>query len=90
VSAKYGWKSQFPEFRDTPSSVVRDRLAGVYVDPTPEQLEAWDQSISPLQREVAEIVAADSAVTRYSTLLEYGLPLDFRRPDAVLPRATRP
>lgn len=84
MAARYGWKSAFPEFRDAPPIVVRERLAGTYVDPTPEQVDAWDQSIVPLQREIAEVVAGDTAATSYSTLLEYELPLDFRRPDVVL------
>ncbi len=84
MPARFGWKSAFPEFRDTPPNVVRERLAGAYVDPTPEQVDAWDQSIGPLQREIAEVVAGDAAAVSYSTLLEYELPLDFRRPDVLL------
>ena len=84
MTANTGWKSAFPEFRDASARVVRDRLAGTFVDPTPEQIVAWDSSIGPLQHEVGEIIAGDPRASGYSTLLEYELPLDFKRPDAIL------
>lgn len=82
--ARYGWESDFPAFRDAKPSVVRDRLAGFITDASPEQIKAWDDSIPPLQREVGEVLLRDSLARRYTTILEYELPMEFRRPDAVL------
>lgn len=53
-------------------------------DVTPEQIGAWDDSIRPLQAEVTEILVEDPTASAYSTILEYELPLESRRPDVIL------
>jgi hypothetical protein len=77
----------FPDFRDTPARQIRDRLVGFASttgDVDAAQIRAWDASIPPLQREVAEVLARIRAAREFSTLLEYELPLESRRPDVVL------
>jgi hypothetical protein len=82
-TARYGWASSFKDFRGTPPSVVRGSLADFIRDASPEQVRAWDESIPPLQGEVAELIDADERASEFSAILEYELPLEFRRPDVV-------
>jgi hypothetical protein len=82
--APYGWASYFPDFRETPTAVVRRRLVEFLPDSSREQIAAWDESIPPLQREVGEVLVSTRQATEYATILEYQLPLNHRRPDIVL------
>lgn len=83
-SPRAGWHSDFNSFRTAAPRVVRARLCDFVRDASPEQIRAWDASIPPLQSEVGEIVDCDSSAPRYTTILEYELPLESRRPDVVL------
>lgn len=82
--ARYGWESDFPEFRSTQPSIVRERLESFLVDSSPEQVRAWNEAIPPLQREVDEVLLRDKLAKQYSAILEYELPMESRRPDVVL------
>jgi len=82
--ARFGWQSDFPDFRSTPYPEIRDRLQSFVRDASPEQLRAWRDSIPPLQREVNEVLVRDVLARGYSAILEYELPLESRRPDVVL------
>ena len=82
--ARYGWGSDFPTFKATPPSVVREALKSFLVEPSPEQVRAWSESIPPLQHEVSEILSCDVAANGYSAILEYELPMEARRPDVIL------
>jgi hypothetical protein len=82
--ARYGWESDFPTFREALPSVVRERLHAFVADATPEQIRAWTEAIPPLQTEIEEVLATSSLAARYSTILEYELPMESRRPDVVL------
>ncbi len=79
-----GWSSTFPTFRETPAPYIRDSLARFLPDVSFQQLDAWDDSIGPLQGEVSEVLSRDPAAGEYSAILEYQLPLEHRRPDAIL------
>ncbi len=79
-----GWESDFPTFSGAQPSVVRERLGSFVSDATPEQVRAWSDSIPPLQEEVQEVLDRDRLARDYSAILEYELPLESRRPDAVL------
>ena len=79
-----GWASSFPEFRSTPAIRIRGSLQDFLRDVSAEQVRAWDLSIPPLQREVGEVLLDDAMATDYTAILEYELPLEFRRPDVVL------
>jgi hypothetical protein len=81
--ARYGWESDFPRFRETSPRYICHSLSEFVPDASPEQVRAWNDSIPPLQREVAEVIEADQAAAKYSTILEYELPLEFRRPDVI-------
>jgi hypothetical protein len=82
--ARYGWESGFPQFRETPSGIIRERLAAFITDASEEQQRAWRDSIPPLQREVAEVLVRLQRAEAFSAILEYELPLESRRPDVVL------
>jgi hypothetical protein len=81
--ARYGWESDFPKFRETSPRYICDSLKASIQDASPEQIRAWHDSIPPLQREVGEVLQLNSAASKYSTILEYELPMEFRRPDVV-------
>jgi len=78
-----GWNSQFPYFQTTPSKFIREKLEAYIKDAGPEQIRAWDESIPPLQSEVGEILQVDHYAPSYSTILEYSLPMESRRTDAI-------
>lgn len=82
--ASYGWESDFPSFRSTAPSVIRERLAEFVSDASEEQRRAWQDSIPPLQHEVEEVLHRDFLAARYSAILEYELPMESRRPDVLL------
>jgi DUF2075 family protein len=82
--ARHGWVSPFERFRDSPLHTIRARLRDFITDASPEQIRAWDDSIPPLQREVAEVIDARQDAAAFSTILEYQLPLELRRPDVIL------
>ena len=82
--ARYGWESDFPEFRSAEPAEIRKRLHSFVRDASPEQIRAWGDSIPPLQREVDEVLVRDVLAKQYSAILEYELPLESRRPDVLL------
>jgi hypothetical protein len=82
--ARYGWESDFPHFASTPSRTICRSLAEFVREVSAEQERAWTDGVPALQREVREIVTVDQSANTYSAILEYELPLEFRRPDAVL------
>lgn len=82
--ARYGWGSSFPEFSDEKPLRIREKLASFVSDASKEQIRAWDQSIRPLQSEVREILDKIQASKHYYTVLEYELPMESRRTDAIL------
>jgi hypothetical protein len=82
--AGHGWASDFPAFRETPAIQIRGSLQAFLRDAGTSQIRAWDLSIPPLQREVSEVLLAERLAPEYTAILEYQLPLEFRRPDVVL------
>jgi len=84
AEAHYGWSSSFPTFHAAEPRVVRGRLQDFLPDVDASQVRAWDDSIPRLQREVGETLQALPQSVEYSAILEYQLPLEFRRPDVLL------
>lgn len=87
MSARYnrfGWQSDLGKFAETEPRAVRSLLQDFIADASSEQIRAWDQSIPWLQRECRELLARDSAKRGYTTILEYELPRELRRPDVVV------
>jgi Uncharacterized conserved protein (DUF2075) len=82
--ARYGWESDFPAFTAAQPSQVRERLNAFVKDASPEQKRAWADSIPPLQQEVENVILRNALARQYSAILEYELPMESRRPDALL------
>jgi len=82
--ARYGWESDFPTFAEEEPRTVRISLEEFLEGVSEEQVFAWDDSIPKLQREVNQIVEINDLARRYTTILEYELPLESRRPDVVM------
>ncbi len=78
-----GWLSSFPVFASSDSKAVRDALHRFVEDASESQLRAWRDAVPALQAEVSEVQAADSRSENYSAVLEYRLPLEQRRSDAL-------
>ncbi len=82
--ARYGWESDFPGFADASSIDVRKKLKHFISDASPAQERAWSNSIPQLQDEVEEVLIRNQLAKHYSAILEYELPMESRRPDALL------
>jgi hypothetical protein len=82
--ADHGWSSSFPAFHEAAAPYIRGFLNSFLQDASLQQVNAWDESIAPLQHEVGEVLRSDSAAVAYTAILEYQLPLEHRRPDVIL------
>ena len=82
--AEHGWSSSFPAFHKAAAPYIRDLLSSFLQDASLQQVRAWDNSITPLQHEVGEVLTNNSAAVAYTAILEYQLPLEHRRPDVIL------
>jgi len=82
--SEHGWSSNFPTFQETPALYIRQALVDFLKMASAEQLNAWDQSIPPLQLGVGEVLDHTPEAAAYSTILEYQLPMEHRRPDVIL------
>jgi hypothetical protein len=83
ITARHGWDSNFPEFCETPSRLVRVKLEDFVKDASGSQVRAWDESIPELQGEVREVMRLDDYAREYWAVLEYELPMESRRVDVV-------
>lgn len=81
---RYGWQSNFEEFKSAEPQLIRERLAAFIADASPEQQRAWKESIPPLQGELGKSIVANELARDYSAILEYMLPMESRRPDVIL------
>ncbi len=83
IEARRGWDSNFEEFSDTPSRLVRIRLEDFLGEVSGSQIKAWDESIPELQDEVREVIQSDAQAKEYWAVLEYELPMESRRVDVI-------
>lgn len=81
--AQRGWDSDFVRFATTPPSAIVAKLRRFVSDASQEQVRAWDDSVPRLQSEVDEVRALREESGRYTAILEYELPLESRRTDAI-------
>jgi hypothetical protein len=82
--ARFGWGSDFPEFKGTPAAVIVSHLGRFLQDVSESQTLAWEDYVPKLQHEVDEVLQEDSDANRYWAILEYELPMESRRPDCIL------
>lgn len=78
-----GWDTTFCYFKQDELSAVVGALTSKFTSPGEAQVRAWKDSIPRLQAEVRELTERDAATGAYTAVLEYQLPLEFRRADAV-------
>ncbi len=79
-----GWTSSFPIFSTASAADVQSALTEFVPDASPEQDRAWRDSIPWLQREVRALGDVVGDPDQQSTVLEYELPMESRRPDVIL------
>ena len=79
-----GWKSDLPTFHGTAAGVIQGSLEDFVRDFSIEQVAAWRESIPLLQHEAEELLKQRDQAQGYGAILEYLLPYDGRRPDALL------
>jgi hypothetical protein len=84
IENRAGWQSDFPQFRDTPAASIQGRLESFVRNAGAKQIRAWTDSIPVLQGEAREVLTIETAAERYTAILEYQLPMELRRPDAII------
>jgi DUF2075 family protein len=77
-----GWASPLSEFVDQQPNSISEALKRFVADASPSQIRAWEDSIPPLQRESKQI--SEAAAGNPVAIMEYQLPMEFRRADFVL------
>jgi hypothetical protein len=82
-AARRGWDSDFLRFATTPSNAIVGKLRLFLSGASREQLRAWDDSVPRLQTEVEQVREAREEAAHYTAILEYELPLESRRVDAI-------
>jgi len=77
------YDAEFRHFSGADRGSILDALKRFVADASDAQHRAWRDSIPQLQTEVREVVASYGEAGRYHAVLEYRLPMEFRRIDAV-------
>lgn len=77
------WAGKFPAFRTSSPDEILKALKGFVHEASPQQITAWENSITSLQTEVGHILDNDEKSKEYSALLEYIMPLEARRSDGI-------
>ena len=78
-----GWDSDFRAFEQAAPTRVVHRIQDFVGTHSPSEYRSWTSTVPHLQREVGEVVRYDNAAGSYTAVLEYQLPLEARRIDAV-------
>jgi hypothetical protein len=77
------YDADFRRFSAADRGTILDALKRFVADASESQHRAWRDSIPQLQNEVREVVVAYGDAGAYHAVLEYRLPMEFRRIDAV-------
>ncbi len=78
-----GWDSNFVAFAATKPSAVLRKLNDFVTHASHQEISSWQASVPHLQREVDETIRIDAESGQYTAILEYRLPLEMRRVDAL-------
>jgi hypothetical protein len=78
-----GWAGKFPVFRAASPEELVQALQGFVREASAQQIVAWENSIPSLQQEVGAVLDADPQSKDFSALLEYMMPMESRRSDAI-------
>ena len=82
--ANRGWDSSFRDFQNTSNSVILNSLRSYYPDSSESQITTWRRTVPQLKKEIGEVVQIDAGFTSFTAVLEYELPMESRRADAIL------
>ena len=78
-----GWSGGFEEFKDADPHAIAEKLAAFVPGAGTSQVRAWEDSIPPMQREATQLLSEPWA-SGASAIMEYQLPMEFRRADVVV------
>jgi hypothetical protein len=78
-----GWTGKFPVFRATSPEHLLEALKGFVQEASSQQVVAWENSIPSMQQEVGRVLDSDPQSKEFSALLEYLMPMESRRSDAI-------
>ena len=82
--ANRGWDSTFSEFERTHRSIILSSLRRKYPDSSKSEMNSWNRTVPRLQDEIGEVIRINTGTTAFTAVLEYELPMESRRADAVL------
>lgn len=82
--ARRGWDSSFPAFHSVAGSKILASIRATYPNSSPEEVNSWHRTVPTLQREVGEVVQVQTNAGIFTAVMEYELPMESRRADAVL------
>ncbi|MDB4703367.1 hypothetical protein OAF52_02090, partial [bacterium] len=81
---KSGWQSDITTFLATDAGNIQKSLEAYISDSSDSQKVAWRDSVRILQCEFRTLLKSDSSSNNFNVILEYKLPYEGRRPDAVI------
>ena len=89
LSSKYretniGWVSSLNDFCQTPLPKILTALSNFIPGASYQQVEAWEKSLSILQKECISLIKLFDKSKDFSILIEYEIPRESRRPDVVI------
>ncbi len=64
--------------------MILNSLRSHYPDSSESQVTTWRRTVPQLQKEIGEVVQIDAGFTPFTAVLEYELPMESRRADAIL------
>ena len=82
--AVHGWSSDFVQFEEMPPSEIHLALQQTYGDVSDAELRSWVETIKILQQTVRTLLRNNGSYQAGTVVLEYQLPMESRRADAVL------
>ena len=82
--AHRGWDSTFENFESTSKSTILQQLRDSYPDSSHSEVNSWKRTVPTLQREIGEVIELNVGSSQFTAVLEYELPMESRRADAVL------
>lgn len=81
----HAWSGPFSSLVHTPATRLLDRLCALLPDAGPAQIAAWEQELSVLQTQGANVLELHPPAATHGALLEYMLPREAgRRPDVLV------
>jgi len=78
-----GWNGPFKVFVVQSPEELLAKLSQFIPDASPEQVTAWKLSLPKIQAEASKVMEGRPEASDYSAIIEYLLPMESRRPDAV-------